>query len=361
MATYFITWFTVILLGILAQNADYYYGDELSFGKIQHSGNAKLFYGIATIILIAVAGFRYYIGSDYYAYYGWYAEYAGNFFIRLKNLNEPGISFIYWLTVKFVNDGAACVFAANAIMIFIVLRTLKDNTDQLCLAIILYSLICWTATFNGMRQALATAVLFCGYPALRDKRFYKFMIFVGLAYLCHKSSIVMIALYFAVHRKVDVKNILLTVIVGVILLYSTDTLFDITGLVLDKELNTSVGYIANNVNMLRTLSNVAPAVFFLMVAHGNEQDEREDFYLNLLIVHALISVATQNSAYLARLSIFSAPFEVIAVCELLKRSSNNRKILECVIVILFFVFQTYQVMHSADLSPFHWIWERTSW
>ncbi len=358
MTTYFVTWLSVLCLGFLAQKSDYFRYAEYTTSRVSHRKNAVFFYNAAAFLLIFVSGCRYYIGSDYYAYYGWYNSYANSLPTRLLTLDEPGISLIYYIVVKFIDDGAACVFVADAIMIWILLKTMRNNTDQLFLSVTLYALICWTATFNGMRQALAAAVLFCGFPAIRDRKLTRFCLCVFAAYLFHKSSLIFLPVYFIAYRKVNLKNVLILAIAAFLFLQAYDRLFHVAGLILEKDLNLNSAYSSRAVNILRVLSNVAPAAYFLLIYSKKEKSTTEELYLNLLILHAFISVITSNSAYLARVNMYTAPFVVISICELLKGDRRNRSVVTMGIVVLYFIFQTYEVGKSPDLSPFRWIWER---
>lgn len=358
MSTYFFTWGSVLIFALLAKKTDFEFSNELSYGKVDHTSNAKLFFFIGSFILVFVAGCRYYIGSDYYAYYGWYQSYADSFNDRLVSFNEPGISFIYWIIVKFVNDGFACVFIANAVMIFLALRVLRNNTSEIAVALILYSLIFWVDTFNGMRQALAATIIFCGFKFLREKKLLNYCIVVFIAFLFHKSAVVLLLLYFIVHRKINWKNLLILVAITVIFIYSYDNVFNFADWLLDKELDKQGAYISNSVNILRVSANIAPAVYFLIRNWKKEKTDSETFYLNLLLIHGLVSLITINSAYLARLNLYTSLFEIIAICELLKKEDKYRTVITIVVIILFFVFQLYEVYISPDLSPFKWIWSR---
>ena len=358
MVTYWLVWLCVLMFSAVAQSSDYAFLDKPLNEQVEHTQAAKFWLFLSAVVLIFVAGCRYYIGSDYYAYYGWYQSYAASFWENLRSFDEPGIRFIYMLVTKFVDDGFACVFVTNGIMIALVLRTLYKNTSQTCLATILYSLICWTATFNGMRQALAVAVFFCGVSYLREKKFVKYLIVCVVAFLCHRSAVVMIFLYFVVNRKVNVKNIVLLAVLGITILLSFDRVIEVTGFILDESIEADSTYWANAVNYLRTAANIAPSVFFLYVYRNEEKGEAESFYLNLLLIHAIVALATSNSACLARMSMYTAPFEVLAICELSKVFKKKNRGIIILIVILFWIFESYEVYISPDLTPFKWIWQR---
>ncbi len=359
MAAYYVTWFFVAFFSSLAWATDYPHSCELCTGKVRHSLTAKIFLLFTGAVLIFVAGCRYYIGSDYFSYYADYNSYVSSLGERLDALDEPGLSLIYWLVYQFVDDGFACVFVSNAIMIYLVLKVLNKYTDNTMLATVLFALTFWIDTFNGMRQALAVSLVFCGLPYLKERKLCRFCIIIFLAFLCHKSSIVCFLLYFALHRKVNRKNVFILAIASVAVAFSLEYVFRVTNYILDKNLNRSSTYIANSVNLLRTLSNVAPALFFGGFYRRKARGKEEEFCLNILLVQAFISVATCKSAYLARLNLYLAPFEVYSIAELTKGlSKSNRRVMTAVIIGLFFIFETYEIMHKTSLSPFRWIWSR---
>ena len=70
-------------------------------------------------------------------------------------------------------------------------------------------------------------------------------------------------------------------------------------------------------------------------------------------------LATANSAYLARLGIYTGVFLPLALSKLV--TFKNRYIedtIKVVIIVLFFFFWYIEVSGSGNLNSFQWIWER---
>ena len=358
MLVYWMVWFAVLILAGFCKAYDFYPSQELTESRVYHGGLATFFFLIASIMLIIVAGCRYYVGADFGAYYK-YKNYL-DFLPSIKALDEPGIRVIYNIAVLIHRSGGMCIMAAATVTLGLELSALYKNTDNIGFALPLFVFTCWTSCFNGVRQDLAVAVLFCGLPALREKNFKKYAFIVFLAFLCHRSAIIMILVYFIVNRKVNARNVIILIVASVIVLLSYDKVYNLVNTVLlDHDVTGQEAYWGTVVNIYRVLTYIVPAAFFLYMYRYAEKDCLTCFYLNLLLIHAIVGAVTMNSAALARMVMYTMPFAVVAMAELLKRlSGNNRRIYSCGIVILFWIMQIYEVANSNSLSPFRlkWFW-----
>ena len=358
MITYYIVWVSVIFFAAFVVRKDYPVKDDLSYGQIEHSSAAKVYFIIASLILILVAGLRYNVGTDYGAYSRGYRMFL-DFWGSLKNLSEPSIHLIYSIAVKIHDNGQFCTFVVTAIIIGLELRVIYKNTDNIGFALVIFLFTCWSACFNGVRQCLATAVLFCGYPALRDRKFLKYALFVFLAFLCHRSALVMILLYFIVNRDLNAGNILFLVVSSVIVLISYEYVFRVAGIILDESVSTTATYWGDSINRIRILTQVAPAVFFLLVYRKREKTPQVTFYINLLLAAAVVSVVTMNSRGLGRMSMYMTPFVVISIAELIKiYRDKNLHIASIIIAALYGTMEWIEVSGSSSLNnfQFQWIW-----
>lgn len=361
MNVYWIVWISIIILAVFIRQGDYACSGELTASRCVHTKAAKICFVIAGILLVMIAGCRYYVGTDFGAYYRQYRLYVGtNRIVRaFIKLDEPGIRIIYTLASAVHDTPGMCIFAVAAVTLGIELSVIYKNTDMIGAALVLFAFTCWSACFNGVRQDLAAAVLFCGLPALREKNFIKYAIIVFLAFLCHRSAIVMILVYFIVNREVNTKNIILLIAASAVVLVSYDYVFGFVNVVLDHDLTGQEAYWNARVNVLRTASKVAPAVFFMLVYKGKTKTPESNFYLNLLIVHAVVAVVTSNSTALARMSMYTAPFAVIAIVELVKRFPLGiRGLVNMVIAGLYWFMEWYECSKSPALSSFRlkWFW-----
>ena len=191
------------------------------------------------------------------------------------------------------------------------------------------------------------------------KTVWKYFFFVFLAYCSHVSAIIMVVPYFILRNRITFRNILLLVAGTVIVSANYETIFSFVGMLKEKEVVMNT-YATNSVNILRILVNCAPAVLALFLYVYNGYASAEDtFFINALIMNAAAMVAASNSAYLARIGIYTGILVPIALERLIKfKQPWAGIVLRGIILILFAIFWYVEVSGSPALNEFLWIWDR---
>lgn len=361
MTTYYITILIVSIFALIAQN-NIIKSTSINDNKVTmpKPPMTKMFFVIASAVLIFVAGFRYYVGTDYGSYYFGFSDYVSRFSKDLVNLDEPGYSFICWIVSMLELDSAAAIFVASAITNILFLVTVYKNTDMLLPATLLYVFLgCWHGAFNGVRQYLAAAIVFAGLRFIKERKFWKYALVVFIAFLFHSSAVLMIFPYFIAYNKISLRNILFLVIGSIVILFSFSEIVEFTSVLLREDLTDEGEYLTNSVNVLRILVAIAPAVFFLFVYHGKTITKEQQFWFNMLIINGIVMLATSNSTYLARMGIYTAPFSVIGIPELINGlSKKDKKLVTTIVIILFFAFWLYEISISSSLNNFRFVFNK---
>ena len=356
MSVYWFIWISTLILSLIIQNVDHEIDNELTTSIRYHTNDATILYIVCSALLVLIAGCRYKVGADFAAYYSYwnYLDFAK----ALKELDEPGIRLIYSIASRFHDTSQFCIFSVAFVTIGLELIVIFHNTDRIGLAIFLFVLICWTSGFNAVRQGLATSLFFCGYPFIRDRDYFKFFIFVILAFLCHRSAIVLVLVAFLLHREVNINNILIMIVSSIVVLLSYDRLFQVVNVIMDNSVTGNEAYWSTTVNILRPLSKIVIAVVYLYLYSDKEKTDMTNFYLNILILNAVIAVVTMNSAALSRMSIYTAPLVVIANVELLKGITNrNEETIEYIIILFYWVYAWFECHHALfTFQDLRWIW-----
>lgn len=363
MTVYFITFPAVVLFSFLAEQQYEQDGpDDVPGGKyfVKYETRTGYWFFIAGLVLVFVAGFRYRVGTDYGAYYSRYQYFIDNLKHAILTLDEPGYGILAWISTRFIHDGAAAVFSASLVTISLPLIMIYHYTRRLATAAALFIVMgFWHGSFNGVRQYLAAAVLFCGYKYLKERDFLKYCLVVFAAFLFHRSVIVMILLYPAVNRKIDKFNIGLTAAVVALSYFVNRYFFFLAGWVMGGQYEAANEYMMHRVNAIRIAAACVPAVVFLILYWGKELSETEELHLNSLIVYAVIRILTMSSALLYRVGIYTTLFAVIAITELSEGlTDNNKKIVRTGLILMYFLMWWYELYSSESLNPFYWIWQR---
>ncbi len=356
MSAYYLTIFAVLVFSFLAVIDDRFEKENTLKKK---SLAQKVWLLLVVLILICVSGLRYYVGTDYGGYYTLESSWkiVGEKFI---SLDEPGFYFIAEILKWISNDGAVFIFITSAFIMGAIMFITYKYTDAYLFATLLIVFTgVWHGSFNGVRQYFAAAIICLGHRYVFDKKFWKYLICVLFASLFHISAIVMIVPYFILRNKISIFNILIMLVGALILLFNYELIFSFIGSLKDKTLDTTDAYMSNSVNILRVVVNICPAIFCLIMYWGKEKDKEQTFYLNILILYALLSIVGMNSPYITRINIYLGVLVPLAMGKLIVFKDKTIEIMfKILIVVLFFVFWYYEISISTALNDFKWIWER---
>ena len=359
MVPYFITIILMVVFAAAAQTTRRVdTSNRLSESKPASKVTCALLI-LAVIPLVFTAGFRYYIGTDFGAYYKANEVFGDEVWERLKTLTEPGIPLIIKIVNIFTKDNGAYIFAFAFFTIvptaYVFLRRSNDYTKVLLLYVFCG---CWHGSFNGVRQYLAATVIIFGHRYILDKKLLKYALCVFVAFLFHRSAIIMIVPYFVMRGKINVRNILLLALGTLIVSANYETIFSIIGDAKGHDISISI-YSNTAVNVLRVLANCAPAILAVIMYIKKKPNPEQTFYINGLIMNAAAMIAASNSTYLARVSVYTGLFIPIGLSKLIHFDNKRiERMAWFAIIVLFAIFWYYEVSTHPALNDFRWVWER---
>lgn len=355
MTVYYITLLTVIICSMTAMR---YVSGEDSLGRIKYSGIGNFCIFLCGAVLIFVAGFRYKVGTDYWEYMYGYEYRRDNWIQFVREFDEPGIDILAKLGSYFKDSFATMFFLAALITIGLIIWTIKKYSTNLLFSVVLYVLIgCWHGCFNGVRQFLAMSIIFAGHRFLYEKKIWKYAIVVFIAMCFHKSSIIMFPVYFLWNRKIDTKTIIMSIGTALIIRYSYGRVFSLVSFLQGSEFDTSFSYVTSSVNTLRVLVTYAPLllIFFSFKGKFIEDDPEAMFYAFMIIINVVFSFATANSAYLARVTIYTEIFQVLAYPRLLVCfTDKSKKVAQLTISCLFFIYWVIS-LQASNVTNFQFV------
>ncbi len=324
-----------------------------------HKKNQKLVFFLMVMLLALVAGLRYNVGTDYYNYYLSY-DYFKTASLAIND--EPGIKFIARIAMVIYDDPRTMLFLASVITVVLMATTVLKNSDLYWLSILLYVFLgCWHGCFNGVRQYLAAAILFAGHCFIKERKFWQYLIVVFLASMCHVTAVVGVIFYFYPLIKISIRNILISVSLGVAGIYLYDAIFSLIGFLKSDTFDfTGVGseYLTNSVNSFRIIVTWVPVLFFIIFKkYYDTNNKKFQFYINMSILHAILMTVAMNSTYLGRVGIYTGIYNTIAWPLLLQKvEPNGKKILVFLMLIFYFVYWRTEVT-GPTLTNFQWIFQ----
>ncbi len=167
---------------------------SLKIKKYQRLNNAgkytmaKLFAFLSFVPLTAIMAVRYNVGTDYGSYY--------SFFYSIPDRMEKGYALLNNISARITGDPQG-IFVISAVIICGCYFYMIYKESASPVYSILLFVLCkdYFIAMNGMRQYIATAIMILALPYMKEKKIFKSLIFLVIAFLFHKSVIIFVPLY----------------------------------------------------------------------------------------------------------------------------------------------------------------------
>ena len=359
MFPYFVTLFFVLILALAADKNMPLFDAESGQVRSGNPRNYQLFVFASALILILVSGFRYDVGTDYMAYSRAYHSLADNVWAELISFKEPGLAIIAWISHFISSDYVMMFLIVAAITVGLNTRVISKHSGSFAFGILLYLFIgSWHNSFNAVRQYLAAAILFAGHRYILDRKFIKYLIVVFIAMLTHTTALAMLPVYFMVGRRFTIKNAIIILLATVVLRFSYDYLFGIMSSLKGSD-QTQYTYMNTEVNAFRVLVTIPPLFLYFLIPKERRTNAEMEFYMSLLVVNAGFMIAMRDSAYLARLGIYTETYTAIAIPLFTHElNARNRKLVTAAVLFLYFIYWVYEIHTRDSLNNFQWIFNR---
>ena len=314
---------------------------------------------VLTAILIAVAGLRYQVGTDYMAYYRTSVTDWETVWEYLISFHEPGIRLISRISTMIADDGAMLIFICSVIIVGIYCMMIYRYSPMYLVSMLVFLFLGdWTGSFNGIRQYLAAAILFAGHRYILERKFVPYLLTVLVAMLFHTTAIVMIIPYFLFIRKPDVTQFVILAAGAIIVRFSYDIVSDLIELYKGSIINWSDPYITRDINPWRIAVCFAPVILYFTSCDRSHMNSEQEFYTNAIFFNAFAMFASMGSAYFGRIGIHTGAMVCIGYGYLFqmipKNKHRNAVMLVTLLVLMAYWFYSLQ---SGSLQNFRWIFD----
>lgn len=360
MTIWWITLFSTYFLCLIARmNGKYKYVK----GERVFRSNA-LFAGIACAILIFVSGYRQNVG-DTGTYRQIFEKIPTSFFGFLKHPTIKEDSGFYAIAVfikQFISSDSQMILMCMAIVtIGLIFVTYYKNTDMIEMAVFVFITSgCYLVTMNGVRQYLASAILFSCFPMIHKRQWQFYFPIVLLSSTIHQSALIFLLLYFVVDRTAWGNITKWILFVGIFLFVS----YPVTGPILAKLLGeTQYGNYKEalmssgaGANIIRVFVMAVPVVLSYL---GKEFLRGKEKYYNIMVNFSVINLiaillATRFWIY-ARFNMYFSVYMVILLTWCIKYlfDERNEKIVYLMCAGCYTIYYYYEMHISLGYGPLY--------
>ena len=348
MIPYFIILIVAIFLTIIANKFK-----KNDFGY-------KFFIFLNGLILVLFAGFRdSSVGTDTNSYVNHFTG-EKRFFDNILFSNssmEVGYKFLEWISHIISNNYWSLL---TIVAIFIIIFQFKSIYALSVFPLVsIFALITFgyfTFSFNGMRQGIALAIYMYAIQYVIKGNLKKYIFWVLIAFLFHKTVIIMVPLYFILRIKFSFKLLILFILSTTFIIQFFDNILDLSLYISDKYIIYKDMKATGGVML--TIFYVFFSLFFITIRKliNPKLLKLYDVYLNMFILGTIVYVIVQVTGAYIEITRIGAYFLVSIIFIwpiILKGIVNDLKILiYSIFLISSLIFYIMYLMKIGDLTPY---------
>ncbi|MCJ7840500.1 EpsG family protein [Lederbergia sp. NSJ-179] len=358
METYLLVAIVLIILGLSFEAVN-----SITKQRIQKKLPTYFYIVPSFLLLFIISAFRGNFTTDY-----------NNYTFLFRKINSFGFfdAFIYGPEREFgyvLLNRTIGLFTSNEIFLFAITTFIilfgfyhqfKKYSVNIWLSVLmLVTAGSYYASFNITRQILAASIIFIGSKFLYERKFFKYLLVVLLAFLFHKTALIMIPFYFILNFRINIRNLLLFFISSTILVFYFDGVIDfVQNFAYDNYTENSYGMTGQNV------ANVVLPIAFLIFSlfHVKKLDPKNNMHriwFNAVVFYAIFNILALQVEMVERLSRFFASYALLLIPFLFSKMQNkNLRVIYMMVLIFVLILYNFVILSDSVFDPYYFIWDK---
>lgn len=270
---------------------------------------------------------------------------------------EIGFALLMKVISCFTGSGQTFLFVVASLTCYLFARFIyRCIPNHVFLATIVF--LCdslYMSCFNGVRQMLAVGVVLNAYELIRDKKYIKSAVVFFLAFIIHKSSIIMIP-FFLLHLVKDMKKTAINVIaIACLAPFSTEIMI----LLASKILPNYLIYFQQNfwTNKIRGTAVlwIIQIIICIYMIYSGVRNKREFFGIIGTVIYISIEVISLNIAAFSRITYYFRSFCIFLYPEFTTRLSKRFKTIYILFILALMILQYVSyAKQGSRMYTFFW-------
>lgn len=327
--------------------------------------NNVLYCSVIFVWLLFISTFRGPFTADYGNYLHIYNKYKVLGIAEILKQNNIDLEYGYLVlnrvTMLIYDNYITLLFIISFIILICYFRQYRKYSNYVWLSILL--LLCigsYYTSFNTLRQFLAASITFLAGEYIYKKNFLRYLILVIVAFLIHKTSVIMIPFYFILqvnwNRK---KSVLFGAIVIVILVLSYVFTNDIVNLLrtyVYSDYSSSDSDITQGlsiINFIRPFLIVLFCLIYFKYINLNIIEQR--VWFNATLFFLVVSIFSMQISLAIRFTYFFLPYTTLIIPKIIYSMPQKLKRIGFCILFVIFLFFYSLVTHSLEPLPYKFV------
>ena len=270
---------------------------------------------------------------------------------------EWGFSILIW-GIGIINKNPQFImFIMSCINIIPVVIMLKNKSNNFVISIYLYiTMMLYYSAFNGIRQWIASVLLFCSLKYVIRKNLKKYIICVIIATTIHISALIMLPVYFIVNFKPFGKKFMLVIGIFIILSFTLIPIlsnFSILAQGTKYEAYTTQSAEDDGVNIFRVLVASIPVLISFFWYSKLKAENENRILINYSVLNVLIWILALTNTYMARFTMYFELYNLLLYPKIINILKKNEKYVFVTIMCLcFFLYMSALLPVDSNLLPY---------
>lgn len=326
-----------------------YFAAPLNIGSAFIRPNRLLVVFVITM-LVLVSGLRNNIGDTFFYMH----SYATNKldWNEIEFSGDFGFNLFQAFLQRINGDPQILIFIVALITNTLIVLVLYKYSRMLELSLFVYiTSNMYLTSMNGIRQYLAAAIIFAATKFILNGDWKKYILIVLFASTIHKTTLVLIPVYFMVRRKAWTMETFVLIVLAIVIVIGFNQFM---GLLFSAIGDTQYGHYANfsegGANIIRVAVFSAP----LIIAYLGREKLRNlspniDYIVNMSLLGCIFMIISTQNWIFARFSIYFGLYELILISWIIKVfSDKEQRFIYYAILVCYFIFYYYECVISFN-------------
>ncbi|TWD98918.1 transmembrane protein EpsG [Neobacillus bataviensis] len=307
---------------------------------------------ICTIIsFILVAGLRNNIGDTPFYIHTYNIT---NFTWDLvKSQDDMGFGVLQMILKSYSTDPQILIFTTAFITNALIIIGLYKYSRLFDLSVFVYITGgLFLVTMNGIRQCLATAIIFTGTKYIINGNWFKYILLVVLASFFHQSALILIPIYFLVRYRAWSKATFILLAFSIVIVVGFNQFSQVLfSAIQDSQYGVYSQVNEGGANIIRVIVFVTPMV----IAFFGREKLREiypesDFIVNMAIVGAAFMIISTGNWIFARFNIYFELYQIILISWIVKVfRKKDQKFIYYAILLCYFAYYYFENVINLNI------------
>lgn len=294
------------------------------------------------------------VGADTRNYNRMFNSVRNGSFSSIDDRIEEGYLFFLKIITKISSNPQVQYIAVAILFIIIIGYFMKKNAVNPGRFIVMFlGFNLFSFYLTGIRQTISMMICICAYDAIKEKKFWKFLLIVAIATTFHKAALFFLPAYIVANGKLTKNKIYGYVLMFGVLAVTNEFLFESAGMLFDIQYGIEK---TNNGYVMVAIMAVITILSFIQLKRLLEINPDNIYLIQLNILHTGFWILRLFSRTAERPSMYYTVFTILLVEQLIlsMKKMRDRQLVNFLVMAFFAMFFIYKIKGSG-LVPYHTI------